>query len=187
MLRKLCFPGLLLAFCGIISVSAYGASDIAIAPSGAPSPVGDATAYSNQEKARQLVDAAINMTDSNRAVGLLWQAISLDPNLTEAYQYLALFYNSRSQFDQVVQVYQKLVKYRPQDATAWLSIGEAYLSESPPQFDKALPYFQRGYQLDPNSSLAALRLGQIYAEEMNRNEALRYLRIASADRGRRIS
>src|ERR1700687_6453835 len=62
-------------------------------------------------KARSLVEAAINMTDSQQAVKLLWQASDIDPTLEDPYVYLGLYYNSRSQFDQVVSVYKKLIKY----------------------------------------------------------------------------
>lgn len=136
----------------------------------------------NAAKARALVAAAINMTDSNRAVALLWQATNLDPTLEEAYVYLGLYYNSRSQFDRVVQVYQKLVKYHPKETSAWLNIGEAYLSLSPPRYEAALPCYRKAFALDATSSIAALRIGMIYAEENNRAEAMRYLRLAAGDR-----
>jgi tetratricopeptide (TPR) repeat protein len=136
----------------------------------------------NTAKARALVAAAINMTDSDRAVALLWQATDLDPTLEEAYVYLGLYYNSRSQFDRVVPVYQKLVKYHPNEISAWLNIGEAYMSFSPPRYDDALPYYRKAFELDSTSSIAALRIGMIYAEQNNRAEALRYLRLAAGDR-----
>jgi tetratricopeptide (TPR) repeat protein len=150
-------------------------------------PPADAGTYgseSNTAKARALVDAAINMTDSARAVNLLWQATDLDPRLPEAYIYLAKYYESRSQFDKIVQVYQKLLKYQPKEITAYLNIGEAYMSLSPPKFDAALPYYRKAFELDPGSSFAALRIGQIYAQMGNRSEALRYLRLASGDRSK---
>jgi len=154
--------------------------------SAAPSPA-DAAAYaaeSNTVKARALVDAAINMTDSVRAVKLLWQATDLDPRLPEAYIYLAKYYESRSQFDKIVQVYQKLLKYQPKEVTAYLNIGEAYMSLNPPKFDAALPYYRKAFELDPGSSFAALRIGQLYAQMGNRGEALRYLKLASGDRSK---
>src|SRR5215470_16161047 len=52
-------------------------------PSSRP-PVSDAASYAagvNSVKAHELVAAAINMTDSERAVKLLWQATELDPTL----------------------------------------------------------------------------------------------------------
>jgi tetratricopeptide (TPR) repeat protein len=155
--------------------------------SSVPPPPSDSATYagdSNAAKARALVNAAINITDSNRAVNMLWQATDLDPTLEEAYVYLALYYNSRSQFDRVVQVYQKLVKYRPKETSAWMNIGEAYLSYTPPRFDEALPYFRKAFELDPTSSFAALRLGEIYAQQNNRDEAFRYLRMARGDRAK---
>ena len=139
---------------------------------------------SNAEKARSLVKAAINLTDSDRAVNMLWQATDLDPSYEDAYLYLGLYYNSKSQWDRVVEVYQKLVKNHPKEIAAWLNIGEAYLAYSPPRFDSALPYYRKAFELDPTSSMAALRLGEIYAEENNRDEAIRYLRQASGDRAK---
>jgi tetratricopeptide (TPR) repeat protein len=148
-----------------------------------PPPLVDSSAAStNRERAQQLVHTAINLTDSNRAVSMLWQATQIDPTFEESYIYLALYYNSRSQFDRVVQVYQRLVKYAPKETSAWMNIGEAYMSFSPPRFDAALPYYLKAFQLDPTSSFAALRLGEIYAQQDNRSEAMRYLRLASGDR-----
>jgi tetratricopeptide (TPR) repeat protein len=139
---------------------------------------------SAEARARALVDAAINLTDSDRAVKLLWQATDIDPNFAEAYIYLALFYNSRSNFDKVVDVYQKLIKVEPKEVSVYLNIGEAYMSFVPPRMDDALPYYRKALELDPSSSFAALRLGQIYAQQGNRGEAVKYLRLASADRAK---
>jgi tetratricopeptide (TPR) repeat protein len=72
----------------------------------------------NAAKARSLVEAAINMTDSQQAVKLLWQASNIDPTLEDPYVYLGLYYNSRSQFDQVVSVYKRLIKYEPNSLSA---------------------------------------------------------------------
>ncbi|HSR58162.1 MAG TPA: tetratricopeptide repeat protein [Candidatus Binataceae bacterium] len=136
---------------------------------------------SNTIKARALVDAAIKMTDSEKAVKLLWQATDIDPTLQEAYLYLGLYYQSKQDFNDLVKVYQKLVKYKPNDATGWINIGEAYMSFTPPKTKEALPYYRKGYELDPNSSWAALRIGEILAQQGDRTGAIRYLRQASAD------
>ena len=113
---------------------------------------------------------------------LLWQATEIDPTFAEAYIYLALYYNSRSNFGKVVDVYQKLVKFHPKELTAYLNIGEAYMSFVPPRLEDAQPYYRKALELDPTSSFAALRLGQIYAQQGNRSEAVKYLRLASSDR-----
>jgi tetratricopeptide (TPR) repeat protein len=137
---------------------------------------------SNEARARALVNAAINLTDSDRAVKLLWQATEIDPTLPEAYIYLGLYYNSRSNFGKVVEVYQKLVKFEPRETSAYLNIGEAYMSFSPPKLDEAMPYYRKALELDPSSSFAALRLGEILAQQGNRDEAVKFLRLASGDR-----
>lgn len=132
-------------------------------------------------KARSLVNAAINMTDSRQAVKLLWQATDIDPTLQEAYVYLGLYYNSRSQFDQVVAVYKKLLKHQPNSVSAYLNVGEAYMSFSPPKASKALPYYEKAYKMDPSSSFAALRIGEILAHQGKAGEALQYLKQAASD------
>jgi tetratricopeptide (TPR) repeat protein len=145
-----------------------------------PNDVGD----SNEARARALVIAAINMKDSDRAVKLLWQATEIDPTLPEAYIYLGLFYNSRSNFGKVVEVYQKLVKYQPREVSAYLNIGEAYMSFVPPRMEEALPYYRKALEVDPASPFAALRLGEIYAQQGNRKEAVKFLRLASGARAK---
>ncbi len=139
---------------------------------------------SNADKARALADAAIKMTDSEKAVKLLWQATEIDPTFEEAYVYLGLYYNSRQDFTDVVKVYQKLVKYRPNQASVYLNIGEAYMSFSPARTKEALPYYRKAYEIDPKSSFAALRIGEILAQEGSRDEAVRYLRQARGDRAK---
>jgi tetratricopeptide (TPR) repeat protein len=135
-------------------------------------------------KGRALVMAAINMKDSDRAVKLLWQATEIDPTLPEAYIYLGLFYNSRSNFGKVVEVYQKLVKFEPKEVSAYLNIGEAYMSFVPPRLEEALPYYRKALELDPASPFAALRLGEIYAQQGNREAAVKFLRLASGARAK---
>ncbi len=139
---------------------------------------------SNTAKARALVEAAIKMSDSNAAVKLLWQATEIDPTLDDAYVYLGLYYNSRSDFANVVKVYQKLVKYEPKQISAYLNIGEAYMSFSPPKTQEALVYYRKAYEIDPKNSFAALRLGQVLAQTGSRDEAIRYLKVATADSGK---
>jgi len=152
-------------------------------------PVSDAGSYAagaNGVKAHELVAAAINMTNSERAVKLLWQATEIDPTLDESYMYLALYYNSRSQFDKVVEVYQKLLKYQPKETTAYINIGEAFMSFSPPRFDSALPYYLKALQIEPGNSFAELRIGEVYAQKGDpyRSQAVRYLNLARSDRSK---
>jgi len=135
----------------------------------------------NASKARALVEAAIKMTDSDAAVKLLWQATDIDPTLDDAYIYLGLYYNSRSDFTNVIKVYQKLIKYQPKQVSAYLNIGEAYMSFSPARTDDALVYYRKAYALDPKNTFAALRIGELLAQTGDRDEALKYLRIALGD------
>ncbi len=136
---------------------------------------------SNRAKAHALVDAAIQMSDSDQALKLLWQATDIDPTLNEPYIYLGLYYNSREDFAKVVEVYQKLIKYQPGQASAYLNIGEAYMSFTPPKYEEALAAYRKAYEIDPQSSFAALRIGQILAHQGSRLEAERFLKQASAD------
>ena len=160
----------------------------ATAPAGSSAPANPAeSSYggeSNEARAHALVQAAINLTDSERAVKLLWQATEIDPTFAESYIYLALYYNSRSNFAEVIAVYRKLIKYEPKEVSAYLNIGEAYMSFSPPRMNDALPYYRKAYELEPTSSFATLRLGQLYAQQGNRAEAVKFLRLASAARAK---
>ncbi len=138
----------------------------------------------NAAKARALVDAAIKMSDSDAAVKLLWQATDIDPTLDDAYIYLGLYYNSRSDFTNVVKVYQKLIKYQPNQVSAYLNIGEAYMSFSPAKTDDALVYYRKAYEIDPRNTFAALRIGELLAQSGQpgqRDDALKYLKIALGD------
>ncbi len=136
---------------------------------------------SNAAKAHALVDAAIKMTDSEKAVKLLWQATDIAPSLEEPYIYLGMYYNSKQDFDDLAKVYQKLVKYQPNAVSAWLNIGEAYMSFTPPKTKEALPYYRKAYELDSHSSMAALRMGEIMEQQGDREQALRYLHQAAED------
>jgi tetratricopeptide (TPR) repeat protein len=183
--------GFLIALVAAVAGSSIAKTAYATPASSPPSlpPVSDAASYAagaNSVKAHELVSAAINMTDSDRAVKLLWQATQVDPTLDEPYMYLALYYDSRSQFDKVVEVYQKLLKYQPRETTAYINIGEAFMSFSPPKFDSALPYYLKALELEPGNSFAALRIGEVYAQKGDtyRGQALRYLNLARSDRSK---
>ncbi len=139
---------------------------------------------SNRAKAHALVDAAIQMSDTNQALKVLWQATDIDPTFNEPYIYLGLFYNSREDFAKVVEVYQKLVKYQPREVSAYLNIGEAYMSFTPPKNREALASYKKAHEIDPHSAFAALRIGQTLAHQGNRAEAERYLKQAIADSGK---
>lgn len=134
-------------------------------------------------KAQSLVNAAIQLTDSDQAVKMLWQATDIDPTDDQAYIYLGLYYDSREDFDHVVQVYQKLIKYHPNQISAYLNIGEAYMSFQPPRYSDALPYYQKAYKLDPHSGFAALRLGELLAHSGDRDQAIQYLKQAAGSGG----
>ena len=140
-----------------------------------------ARAQDNVAKARALVDAAIKMSDRAAAVKLLWQATDIAPADQDAYVYLGLYYNSRSDFENVVKVYQKLIKYQPNQVSAYLNIGEAYMSFSPAKTDDALVYYRKAYEVDPKNTFAALRIGQLLAQTGQRDDALKYLKIALSD------
>jgi tetratricopeptide (TPR) repeat protein len=141
-------------------------------------PTGLRAQDANTAKARALTEAAIKMTDSDAAVKLLWQATDIDPTFGDAYIYLGLYYDSRSDHDNVIKVYQKLIKYQPKQISAYLNIGEAYMSFSPPRTDDALVYYRKAYEIDPTNPFAALRIGELLAQTGNHDDALKYLRIA---------
>ncbi len=136
----------------------------------------------NAAKARALTDAAIKMTDSSKAVKLLWQATDIDPTLDEPYIYLGLYYQAKEDPADLVKVYQKLIKYRPTLVTGYLNVGEAYMQFQPPKTAEALPFYMKARELDPTSAFAALRIGEIKAQQGDRAEAIHYLCLARSDK-----
>ena len=73
------------------------------------------------------------------------------------------------------------MKYQPNQVSAYLNIGEAYMSFSPPKTDDALVYYRKAYEIDPKNTFAALRIGELLAQTGQRDDALKYLKIALGD------
>jgi hypothetical protein len=101
--RLVAILALVTVACGVARAADSSVTESAPAPvtapnapaaAGAPSVSGSAEPNyggdSNEARARALVSAAINLTDSDRAVKLLWQATEIDPTLPEPYIYLGL-------------------------------------------------------------------------------------------------
>jgi tetratricopeptide (TPR) repeat protein len=55
------------------------------------------------------------------------------------------------------------------------------MSFSPPKTDEALVYYRKAYELDPKNSFAALRIGELLEQQGNRDDALKFLKIALGD------
>ncbi len=136
---------------------------------------------SNAAKAHELVDAAIKMTDSEKAVKLLWQATDIAPSLEEPYVYLGMYYNSKQDSDDLVKVYQKLVKYEPNFTAAWLNLGEAYMSFTRRRPPRRCLAIAKPTSWISTSAMAALRMGEIMAQQGDREQAIRFLHQAACN------
>jgi len=122
--------------------------------------------FSDQELTAEQVEDLNRMADS--AIQLLEEAVSLDPDFSEAKQELIdrLYGQAssleRSQgdirlYDQALQVYQRIAELDPDEVDAWFSIGQIYRSflDDP---TLALEAFRVAYQLDPRTdTLAEIR------------------------------
>lgn len=75
--------------------------------------------------------------------------ISLDPRSVDAYEGLGNLYLAMKKYDEAREALNFLTKFRPNDASVIVSLGEVALAEGKPAL--ALPYFARAVELRPSN------------------------------------
>lgn len=80
------------------------------------------------------------------------KAISLCPDLTEAYYHLGAVYIHRKDAQKAVRLHQKLVRMQPKEAEAHFRLGLSYILEG--RLGQAQVEFQKTLKLDPNHKQA---------------------------------
>ena len=128
-------------------------STFAIAWAGVAMAYGDA--YQNS-------DAAEHLTKARAAVD---RAFDLEPNLPEAHVALAVYQYVQGQYEQVVEALSKLLRERPNDATAWELVGIAQRRLG--RWEEATDALTRAVELNPAAAQAAenLALTHLYMRE----------------------
>ncbi len=95
------------------------------------------------------------------AIELLEQAIELNPNFAEAYNYLGLAYRETDMDLQEVAWYFKIATdIKPDYAEAYVNLARAYYGFG--QFDNAEKYLHKALDVDPHSGNAQLSLAWTY-------------------------
>lgn len=75
----------------------------------------------------------------------------------------------QQKFKEAIEVYEKLVKDRPKDATAQVNLGQCYYRGGDP--DKGLAAFEKALELDPNSGAAFKGVGDIFTDKGRQSDA----------------
>ena len=109
------------------------------------------------------------------------EALTLNPNLNEAYLRRAWTRMRTNQYPGALQDITTLLSQEPDNVDALFAIGYIY-RETPEWERKTMPAFKRALELEPNHYLTRLNLASIYADYMRDYGAaiLEYDRILSA-------
>ena len=100
-----------------------------------------------------------------KASGEFRKVIQLDPTFQDAYKWLGdLLVNSpRRLYDQAIQAYLKAVELAPDNAEAFVGLGDARQAKG--QYDEAIAEYQKALALEPENARVHYGLGKIYYNE----------------------
>ncbi|MGA3092511.1 MAG: tetratricopeptide repeat protein [Terriglobales bacterium] len=111
---------------------------------------------------------ASNQTD--QAVDLLKQAITLDPSNVRLYLHFADISSVHQSFQVGINVVNDGISQRPKAAPLYFARGVLYVQTG--QFDQAQADFEKAYELDPRQSLSAAAQGLAAVEANDLDKAL---------------
>lgn len=100
-----------------------------------------------------------------KASGEFRKTIQIDPTFAEAYKWLGdLLVNSpRRLYDQAIQAYLKAGELSPDNAEAFVGLGDARQAKG--QYDEAIAEYRKALQLEPENARVHFGLGKIYYNE----------------------
>jgi tetratricopeptide (TPR) repeat protein len=96
----------------------------------------------------------------DKAIGNFHKAISIYPDLIEAYSNLGVAYSMKGQPDKAISYFNRMIKLKPDDPRAYYNLGMTYGQKG--LFDKAIDYFKRSIALKPDYFKAYNQLGLAY-------------------------
>jgi predicted TPR repeat methyltransferase len=115
------------------------------------------------------------MGRSDEAVGLIEQAILVEPDFAGYHNNLGNILASTGQLDQATAVYERALVLDPQDPDLHCNLGSLYRSQQ--LVEPALQSYQRALRLNENHVQAHNNLGLLYADQGDRPRAIQhYLR-----------
>lgn len=105
----------------------------------------------------------------DRALGELKRAVTFNPQLEEAYEYLGKVYQLTGKTEEAIEVYKKWTRTVTDSAKAVTALGNAYVEKK--QYREAEDQFKKLLRLDPASFYAYNQLGHIYLNTERAEEA----------------
>jgi V8-like Glu-specific endopeptidase len=129
-----------------------------------------------------LGNLADNKRQWDRAIELYTEALSQDPNYTDAYMGLAGDYYEKGNYQLEVSNYEKAAVSDPNSADAWYLLGTAY--EDVGEFNKAIDAYKKALDVDPAYKDALHDLSIVYIATGKTEKARDILpRLMAADSG----
>ncbi len=121
------------------------------------------------------------------AIQALETAISLNPNLTSPYFYLASQYmNTVNLPKMAIATYERILEIDPDNAKAYLRLCQTYARVNSARFDIAQPYCDRAIELDPDYGEAYMQRGQMQYARRNYEGAIESFEICREKGSTRI-
>jgi Flp pilus assembly protein TadD len=110
----------------------------------------------------------------DRALGEFKRAVTFNPQLEEAYEYLGKIYQKNGKTKEAIEVFKKWTRSVTDSAKAVTALGNAYVENK--QYEEAEVQFKKLQQMDPASPYAYNQLGHIYLNTDRADEAERQFR-----------
>lgn len=110
-----------------------------------------------------------NKKKYKKAIESFKKAISLNPNLIEAWSNLGTTYMSKKDNKNAIKCYNKAIEINPKDVYSWEKLAMLYMSVH--NFDKALEYYQNVTELDSKNFDAWKNSGLIFGDKEQFKEA----------------
>lgn len=115
---------------------------------------------------------AIDNGEINKAIGLLEEAIKLDPDASTAYNSLGYAYIEKEEYKKAIEELNKAIEISPDYAYAFSNLGNAYISLN--DIEKAEQAYLSSIEHDSKNSYAHYGLAIIYRDANNYDEAMKH-------------
>ena len=115
-----------------------------------------------------------NGEDYEKAVEFYEKAVSIDPEYSNAYFFLANSYDELGEKGQAIKNYKKVIELEPQNFWAYNNLGSIY--EEIGQYNLALGMFKRSLEIWPNHYKALFNIGVVMNKIGYREKAIEYYR-----------
>ena len=114
----------------------------------------------NYEALNNRASANFKLNNYPAAIRDYSQAISINPNVPEAYIGLGIVNTKLENFQEAEQNYSHVIRLRPQNYVAFTNRGFARFKLE--EYDQALQDFNHAIELNPNNSIAFYNRGSVY-------------------------